>query len=393
MVLQTNAAPRNDSALPRHKALQGIRILDLTRLAPGPYCTMLLADMGAEVIVVGGGAGSLPIAALARGKRFINLNLKSPDGRDAFHRLAKTADVVVEGYRPGVTGRLGIDYETLRSINPRLVYCSLTGYGQSGSLSQEAGHDLNYLAISGALGAFGPETDVPAFPLNLLADFAGGSLFAALGIMFALYARATSGEGQYVDASMVDGCMSMMTMHFPDWGEPVLRARGDGLVAGNAPFYRCYRCADGRFIAVGALERRFFENLWQTLEYADAPPPNHLDRSIWPALTARFERSFAERPRDVWAGVFDGRDACVSPVLDPGEALAHPHNGARHANLPHDRTIVAPILSATPGSPQPIDLADKTVEILCSVGYPTEHAQRIAAASSEKITGLAWPPL
>ncbi len=377
----------------KRDALQGVRVLDLTRLAPGPYCTMLLADMGADVIVVGGGAGSLPIASLARGKRFISLNLKSHEGREAFHHLSKTADIVIEGYRPGVMERLGIDYETLRGLNPRLIYCSLTGYGQSGSLSQEAGHDLNYLAISGALGAFGPETDVPAFPLNLLADFAGGSLFACLGILYALYARATSGEGQYVDASMVDGCMSMMTMHFHDWGHPVLQARGDGLVAGNAPFYRCYRCADGKYVAVGALERRFFENLWQTLGYPDAPPPNHLDRSVWPMLTTHFERSFAERPRDVWARTFEGRDACVSPVLDPREALVHPHNGMRHPNLRDEKAIVAPMLSATPGSPQAIDLADKTVEVLCSIGYPTEHAQRMAAAAAEKMTGLSWPPL
>lgn len=393
MVQRTEAKARDTAALPRQMALQGIRVLDLTRLAPGPYCTMLLADMGAEIIVVGGGTGSLPISALARGKRFINLNLKSPDGSEAFHRLAKTADVVVEGYRPGVTERLGIDYKTLSGFNSRLVYCSLTGYGQSGSLSQEAGHDLNYLAISGALGAFGPEDNIPAFPLNLLADFAGGSLFAAFGIVAALYARAASGEGQYIDASMVDGCMSMMTMHFPDWGHPVLQARGDGLVAGNAPFYRCYRCADGRFIAVGALERRFFENLWQTLSYPE-PPPNHLDRSIWPALSTRFERSFAERPRDVWAKAFEGRDACVSPVLDPAEALINPHNCLRHPDLADDKALVAPALSRTPGRAQPIDLADKTVEVLCSVGYSVDKAQRIAAAArSEKVTGLAWPPL
>ena len=393
MIKPTDAEARvHEAASRRREALQGVRVLDLTRLAPGPYCTMLLADMGADVIVVGGGAGSLPIAALARGKRFIQLNLKSPDGRDAFHRLAATADVVVEGYRPGVTERLGIDYETLRGFNPKIIYCSLTGYGQSGPLSQEAGHDLNYLAVSGALGSFGPEADVPAFPLNLLADFAGGSLFAAFGIILALYDRAASGKGQYIDASMVDGCMSMMTMHFKDWGHPVLQARGDGLVAGNAPFYRCYRCADGRFVAVGALERRFFENLWRTLGYSDPPPPNHLDRATWPALFARFERSFLERSRDAWTAIFEGRDACVSPVLNPSEALCHPHNRGRHPNL-GNQAIVAPILSETLGSPKPINLDDKTVEVLTGLGYSTADAKLIANAASEKLSGLAWPPL
>ncbi len=393
--MDQRAATTTQSATPlrRSGALQGIRVIDLTRLAPGPYCTMLLADMGAEIVVVGGGVGSLPISALARGKQFVNLDLKSPDGREAFHGLAKTADVVIEGYRPGVTERLGIDYKILSSLNPRLVYCSLTGYGQTGPLSQEAGHDLNYLAISGALGAFGPQGDVPAFPLNLLADFAGGSLFAALAIVLALYERERSGAGQYIDASMVDGCMSMMTMHFPDWGHPVLPARGDGLVAGNAPYYRCYRCADGRFVAVGALERRFFENLWRGFDYTD-PPPNHLDRSIWPSVTARFAESFAEKPRDAWARIFQGRDACVSPVLDPREALLHPHNLSRYADLADRNSVVVPLLSRSSGCPSAVDLTDKTVEVLSSIGFSVEKAQQVAAdAHPEKITGLAWPPL
>jgi alpha-methylacyl-CoA racemase len=390
---ETQASPRGAAAQSRRAALQGIRVLDLTRLAPGPYCSMLLGDMGAEIIVVGGGTGSLPISALARGKRLINLDLKSADGLEAFRRLAATADVVIEGYRPGVMERLGIGYKTLSALNSRMVYCSLTGYGQSGPLSQEAGHDLNYLAVSGVLGALGPEDDVPAFPLNLLADFAGGSLFAALAIVLALYERSRSGEGQYIDSSMVDGCMSMMAMHFVDWGHPVLQARGDGLVAGNAPFYRCYRCFDGQFVAVGALERRFFESLWTTLGYAE-PPPNHLDRSIWTSLASRFAQSFAEQPRDVWAKRFYGRDACVSPVLNPAEALVHPHNHSRHPQSNDTKNVVAPILSRTPGYAGPVDLSDKTVEVLCEAGFPLDQAKRIAAASrSEKISGLAWPPI
>jgi alpha-methylacyl-CoA racemase len=390
---ETQTSLHGVAAQLRRTALQGIRVLDLTRLAPGPYCSMLLADMGAEIVVVGGGSGSLPISALARGKRLINLDLKSADGREAFHRLAAAADVVIEGYRPGVAERLGIGYKTLSGLNPRIVYCSLTGYGQSGPLSQEAGHDLNYLAVSGALGAFGPEHDIPAFPLNLLADFAGGSLFAAFAIVLALYERSRSGEGQYIDSSMVDGCMSMMAMHFVDWGHPVLQARGDGLVAGNAPFYRCYRCSDNRFIAVGALERRFFENLWATLGYAELPP-NHLDRSIWPSLANRFAQSFAEHSRDAWAKLFQGRDACVSPVLDPSEALVHPHSHSRHPQANDNKNIVAPVLSRTPGCAGSVDLGDKTVEVLCDAGFPLDRARRIAAASrSEKISGLAWPPL
>lgn len=371
--------------------LHGVRVLDLSRLAPGPYCTMLLADMGAEVIAVGGGAGSLPIPVFLRGKTLISLDLKCKEGRQAFHRLAEGADVVVEGYRPGVAARLGIDYDTLKAINPRLIYCSLTGYGQTGPLSQEAGHDINYAALSGALGAFGPVDDVPVFPLNLLADFAGGSLFATNGILCALYERERTGVGQYIDAAMVDGCLSLMAMHFPDWGNPVLAARGDGLVAGTAPYYRCYLCADGKYVATGALERRFFENLWAGLGYDDPPPP-HLDRSTWDAMTARFQETFSLRSRDDWTAHFVGKDACVAPVLDPEEALAHPHNRMRHPAFSKDDAVKAPIMRATAGRTPHTDLTDRTAEVLNAAGSSREEIEKAKAPAAD-ISGLAWPPL
>jgi alpha-methylacyl-CoA racemase len=373
--------------------LAGLRALDLTRLAPGPYCTMLLADMGAEVIVVGGGAGSLPIPALARGKRFITLDLKNPGGRQAFEGLVRRSDILVEGYRPGVMGRLGLGYDRLRELNPRLIYCALTGYGQIGPLAQEAGHDLNYAALSGAIGTFGPRNDVPSFPLNLLADFAGGSLFAAIGILSALYRRRDTGRGEYIDAAMVDGCISLMAMHYPDWRRPVLQDRGDGLVAGSAPFYRCYACADGRFVAVGALERRFFENLWSGLGYAD-PPPDHMDRATWAGMTQRFAASFATRPRDAWIAIFSGRDACVAPVLDPDEAVSHPHNKARHPDLSRERVPVVPVLSDAPGRAGTIDLEDRTREVLEGLGLWTDAlVEATRAATAGNVTGLKWPPL
>lgn len=388
----TEARGRKRASAPASGPLSGIRVIDLGRLAPAPYCTMLLADMGAQVVVVGGGAGSRPIAALARGKQFIDLDLKSSEGREAFYRLVGSADVLVEGYRPGVTKRLGIDYETLSRLNERLVYCSVTGYGQSGAQALEAGHDLNYLALSGALGAIGPQDDVPSFPLNLVADFAGGSLFAAMGIAMALYERTVSGRGQYIDAAMVDGCLSLMAMHFQDWGNPVLPARGDGLLAGSAPFYRCYRCADGRFIAVAALEQRFFQNLWSGLGYVE-PVPNHMDRATWQTLRERFSRTFNERPRDAWAKTFEGLDACVSPVLDPAEAVSHPHNRERHPDLTRDNVPVAPALARTPGHARALDVTDRTVEVLSSLGYASENARDIAAAGrSAGVAALAWPP-
>lgn len=374
-------------------SLAGVRILDLTRLAPGPYCSMILADMGADVIVVGGGAGSLAIPAFSRGKRQITLDLKSDAGRNAFLRLTEKADVVLEGYRPGVMKRLGLDYETLKKVNPGLIYCALTGYGQEGPLSQEAGHDLNYAALSGAIGAFGPADGVPSFPLNLLADFAGGSLFAAIGILGALNERQRTGEGQFVDAAMVDGCLSLMAMHFPDWGKPVLAGRGDGLVAGTAPYYRCYRCSDGKFVAVGALERRFFENLWQGLGLGIDPPANHFDRTEWPAMERRFEEVFARRPRDEWVAHFAGKDACLSPVLDPDEALAHPHNRGRHSALSRENAVQAPVMAGMVDGARQTSPDDATAEVLAEAGFGDEEIAAARPASSGAIAGLAWPPM
>lgn len=388
--MTANLVDKSDS---NGRPLDGIRVIDLTRLAPGPYCTMLLADMGAEIIVVGGGAGSLPIQALARGKRFIELDLKSSEGKAAFGGLVRQSDVLLEGYRPGVMDRLGLGYESLHQVNPRLIYCALTGYGQSGPLSQEAGHDLNYAAISGALGAFGPAGDVPSFPLNILADFAGGSLFATIGILQALVMRERTKMGQYIDAAMVDGCISLMAMHYPDWKQPVLRKPGDGLVAGNAPFYRCYRCADGRFIAVAALEQRFFANLWQVLGYKEALP-NHLDRATWPSMTERLIRQFATRTRDEWTDAFLGKDACVTPVLDPIEALTHEQNLSRHPDLRPDRVPVVPVLSEAAQSALPTDLSDKTKHVLGDLGLWSDTLeQAIRDKPRTVVTGLKWPPL
>jgi alpha-methylacyl-CoA racemase len=219
---------------------------------------------------------------------------------------------------------------------------------------------------------------VPSFPLNLLADFAGGSLFATIGILSALYMRQQTGAGQFIDAAMVDGCISLMAMHYPDWGKPVLQDRGDGLVAGSAPYYRCYRCQDGRYIAVGALETRFFENLWAGIGYDD-PVPNHMDRATWPAMTDRFTASFTTKPRDEWARIFAGRDACVTPVLDPIEALSYPHNKARHRDL------------AQPGE---IALKDETRGVLQDLGLWSEALGPYAERSvAESVAGLKWPPL
>lgn len=375
-----------------NRPLEGIRIVDLSRLAPGPYCTMLLADMGAEVIAVGaqGSAGVAPV--LARGKTLIQLDLKQPEGRAALHRLVATADVVVEGFRPGVAERLEAGYDRLSAINPRLVYCSLTGYGQSGPRAQEAGHDINYLAVSGVLGAMGPADRPSAIPLNLVADFAGGSLMAALGILAALQGRERTGRGAWVDAAMIDGCLSMMGMHFEMWGTNYMPGRGRGLLDGGAPFYRCYPCADGGQVAVGALEPGFFRNLWRVLSFSD-PVPDHMDPALWPEMERRLAEAFAARPRDEWAARFEGQEACVTAVLAPDEVWADAHVAARHAGAGAGRTPAAPRFGADAPDLRPADMSDRTAQVLAGIGMGEDEISRLVEANAAKGTRtLEWPP-
>jgi alpha-methylacyl-CoA racemase len=359
----------------------------MSRLAPGPYCTMLLADLGAEVIVVGGGRAGTSVAELSRGKRCIALDLKSPAGRAALHALVKTADVFVEGFRPGVAARLGAGYDQLSALNPRLVYCALTGYGQVGPHAQEAGHDIDYLALTGVLGAIGPGDRRPYPPLNLLADFAGGSLVAAVGILAALLEAKSSGRGQFIDAAMIDGALSLMAMHWPMWKTPLLSGRGEGLLAGDKPFYRTYACADGKFVAVGALEQTFFEALWRQLGLSE--PPDHLCVSNWPAIERQLAATFATRPRDDWARLFIGSDACVAPVLDPDEVWREPHIAARHPGSGPDRVPAVPRLSRTPAQAGRLDLSDQTGAVLSELGLSDAEVEAACAGAGAV---PSWPP-
>ncbi|AFP40348.1 L-carnitine dehydratase/bile acid-inducible protein F [Mycolicibacterium smegmatis MC2 155] len=272
--------------------LSKVRVVDMSRLSPGPYGSMLLADLGADVVVVGGGRSGLPVPAFGRGKEYVTLDLKNEDGRRALQALVQGADVFLEGFRPGVADRLGVGYRALSEVNPKLVYCSVTGYGQTGTLAQRAGHDINYLAVSGALGAFGPHDGPPIPPLNTLADFAGGGMLAAFGILAALFERERSGRGQYIDAAMIDGVMSLMAMPFADWGNRTLPGRGDGVLAGNMPAYRCYECADGRYVAVGALEDAFLRTS------VDDPGPGRGAKSVRSRQLAENRGSTERNVRD-----------------------------------------------------------------------------------------------
>lgn len=338
--------------------LNGLKAVEFVGLGPGPFCAMLLADLGAEVIRIDrhGATGALGLPACfdiaARGRRSLALDLRDPAGREAALQLVARADVLIEGYRPGVMERLGLGPDECHARNPRLVYGRMTGWGQTGPLSQTAGHDIDYLALSGALHAIGPAGGRPVPPLNYVADYGGGAMLLAVGVLAALHEARTSGRGQVVDAAMTEGA-SLLSALFQG-----LRAagawtgrRGDNLIDGGAPFYDTYACADGRFVAVGALEPQFQSELLQRLGIDDlelAPP---IQRDRWPQLRERLTACFAGRTRDEWCAVFDGSDACVAPVLDWDEAPRHPQHVARGAFVEIDGVVQAapaPRFSRTP---------------------------------------------
>jgi alpha-methylacyl-CoA racemase len=343
--------------------LSGVRVVEVASLAPAPFGCMVLADLGAEVLRVDraspDGGGALGAAAplgppLGRGRRSVSVNLKHPDGAAAVVRLAASADVFVEGFRPGVAERLGIGPDECLARNPRLVYGRMTGWGQDGPLAQRAGHDINYIGVAGALEPIGRAGERPVPPLNLVGDFGGGGMLLALGVVAALYERERSGAGQVVDAAMVDGAALLTTfLHGMRaagmWSEP----RGENLLDGGAPFYDTYATADGGYMSVGALEPQFYAALLAGLGLAGDELPPQLDRSGWPVLRERFTAVFATRTRDEWTEIFAGTDACVTPVLAPGEAPAHPHNAARNVFLEADGILQpapAPRFSRTPAA-------------------------------------------
>jgi alpha-methylacyl-CoA racemase len=342
--------------------LQGVRVVEFAGLGPGPFCGMLLADLGADVVRIdrraarGGLVGALGATSLLdRGKRSIALDLKDADDVAVVRALVERADVLLEGFRPGVMERLGLGPDELLALKPSLVYGRMTGWGQTGPLATSAGHDIGYIALTGALGATGRPDERPAPPMNLLGDFGGGGVFLALGAVAALlHARAT-GEGQVVDAAIVDGTAVLTTMihGLLDAGVWTDR-RGRNLLDTGAPFYDVYRCADGQFVAVGALEEQFYAALLEGLGLAgDESLPDRTDPRQWAALRKRFTEVFASRTRDEWWQVFAGTDACVAPVWSLLEATRDEHNRERDVFVEVDGTVqpdVAPRFSLTPGS-------------------------------------------
>jgi alpha-methylacyl-CoA racemase len=374
----------------RQGPLAGLKVIEVASLAPAPFGCMILADLGADVLLVtraGGAAGlSTPPGVLDRNRRTIALDLKSPDGVAVLKRLAGSADVFVEGFRPGVTERMGIGPDVLLEVNPRLVYARMTGWGQDGPFAQRAGHDINYISIAGVLEQIGRPGSPPSPPLNLLGDFGGGGLLMVMGILAALHERTTSGCGQVVDAAMVDGASLLMSMMHGLHAQQLWNdERATNIFDGSAAFYECYETSDGKFMAVGAVEPQFWAELLDRLGLAGEELPFHLDPTGWPALKARLASVFVTRTRDEWAAHFADSDACVTPVLSPWEADQHPANASRGSFVTVDGLVQpapAPRFSRTPwAAPRPVDAGGRDPEAtLVDWGFEPAEAAKLAEA-------------
>jgi crotonobetainyl-CoA:carnitine CoA-transferase CaiB-like acyl-CoA transferase len=383
--------------------LTGIRVVDLSRHAPGPYCTMLMADLGADVVVVEAPPGvgrhvdqemgvsgrSKAFLPMGRNKRSAALDLKDDAMREAFFRLVEGADVVVEGFRPGVAARLGVDYEAVKRRNPRVVYCSISGYGQSGPHARLPGHDLNYISLAGTLGAIGWPGQPPSIPLNVLADFAGGGLFAAFSILAALMARQRTGLGQYIDMAMSDGVMSLACLAASDYFASGTPPRpGEYFLNGAYPCYNVYATADDRWLSVACMEPWFWRNLCGVLgceEYAE----EQFNPEKFSEMFAFLRGKFREKTRDAWFAELKGQEICATPVYGLEEAMEDPHNRARGmiAEVAHPeygkipQIGVAPKFSATPGrvrtpAPKP---GEHTEEVLREAGLSEAEVARLTA--------------
>jgi alpha-methylacyl-CoA racemase len=371
--------------------LHGIKVVELAGIGPAPFACMMLADLGAEVLRLerpGGGASAIMgrFDVLARGRRSVAIDLKAPGATALALDLVGHADVLVEAFRPGVAERLGVGPDACLAANPRLVYARMTGWGQDGPLAARVGHDIDYAAIAGAISAIGEPGRKPVPPLNLVADFGGGAMFCVTGVLSALIERAGSGRGQVIDVAMVDGVSSLLAMAHSQRSAGLMNdERGSNLLDGGAPYYDTYRCSDGEYIAVGAIESQFFAELIRVLDLPD--PPKQGDVAAWPRLRALLTDAFAARTRAEWIEAFDGVDACVAPVWRLGEAANDPHLQARGTLVTVDGVVqpaVAPRFSRTPGrlgaAPGPIG-AD-TTEALRSWGVPDATIDTLLATGT-----------
>jgi crotonobetainyl-CoA:carnitine CoA-transferase CaiB-like acyl-CoA transferase len=376
--------------------LAGIKIVEFTGIGPAPMCAMLLADLGAEVLRIDrpepsdlGLQRDPRTDLLLRNRPAMALDLKSPQGKALGLRLIEDADALIEGFRPGVMERLGLGPEECLARNPRLVYGRVTGWGQEGPLAHAAGHDINYIALVGALHAFGRRGQPPTPPLNLIGDFAGGALYLALGIVCGILDAKRSGQGQVVDAAMVDGAASLMTaFHGLVAAGLAMHERGTNHLDTGAHFYNVYECADGRWISIAPIESKFYAELLRRLDIDPATMPPQMDRAQWSNAQSRLAALFKTRTRDEWCALLEGTDACFAPVLTTDEAPSHPHNVARRTYVEIDEIIQpapAPRFSRTvpdsPGPPEPPRRGEDALAALAQWLDPAEIAALRAAGT------------
>lgn len=345
--------------------LQGVKVVEFAGVGPAPFCAMMLSDLGAEVVRIDRQGNALGNAAdlfdrkkdiLNRNRHPVTLDLKAPAGIAKALDFIAYADVLLEGFRPGVMERLGLGPEVCLARNPKLIYGRMTGWGQTGTLAHAAGHDINYLSLSGALHAIGTADSGPVPPLNLVADFGGGAMLLAVGVLAALLEARQSGQGQVVDAAMTDGSALLMAMTYSlkamgQWSNQ----RGSNILDGGAHFYGTYPCADGKWLAVGPIEPQFYRLMLNLAQIDDPDLNQQWEAQNWPALKAKLGAVFKAKPRDQWCAIFEGTDACISPILDLDEAPAHPHNQARETFVDHEGLLQpapAPRFSRTPGAIQ-----------------------------------------
>lgn len=385
-------------------ALAGIRVLDMARLGPGPHCAQILGDLGADVIKIeepaprqGHRAGRVinlpPDSAIRRNSRSLGINLKADAGRDVFRRLVAGADVIMEGFRPGVVKRLGVDYDAVRQIKPDIIYASLTGYGQDGPYASYVGHDINYQAITGILGRTGFPDRPPVIPGNTIADNAGGGLNAVIGILTALLVKERTGRGQYIDMAMVDGLLTMMFLNVDEYARTgEVPGRGQTITTGLYPWYSVYETADGKFISVGAIEPWFYENLCRFLECEEYVGDQYANGAKREEIFQSFRRIFKTRTRDEWVSLLMPGETCVAPVYTIDEVVADPHLLWRkmivERPVPGDaaRAEVGVMvkLSETPGeirrmAPAP---GQDTEELLQELGYLPEEIESLRRAEA-----------
>lgn len=362
--------------------LNGLTIIEMAAIGPVPLAGQLMADLGARVIVIDRQSATAEITDInRRNKQSIALNLKTDQGRELFLKLVKRADILLEGFRPGVMEKLSIGPVECHQVNAALIYGRMTGWGQEGPLSQTAGHDINYLAVTGALHAIGKKGEPPIPPLNLVADYAGGAMFLVMGVLAAVHEKQQSGKGQVIDAAMVDGVPSIMGFlqnlyHDKQW----LPERQSNMLDGGAPYYRCYRTSDNKYISVGAIEPQFFKEFVRLSGLPESELALQNDRQEWPATHRRFEAHFASRTQDEWMQVFDGTDACVAPVLNFEEAPQHPHNRQRSVFIgSRFEASPAPRFDRTPAAEPcaPVAVGSSADEVLSELGIDAAGVRQL----------------